>query len=167
VISFGRRLRAEEAGQSIVEFSLALPILVFGLIGGSDLARAFAIQLAIQNGARAGAEAAAVTYSGPNGVLTASRAKDEIGRTPYLNASNAVITVTFKQTDGLTDCLATAPTVAVPCYASVRVQYTFTTIIPWPVIPTSANFDRTTTMRVIAAPSGVAIYTCGPGYPAC
>ena len=167
MVSLARRLFPEELGQSIVEFSLALPILVFGLIGGSDLARAFAIQLAVQNGARAGAEAAAVTYSGPMGTLTAARAKDEINRTPYLNASNATITVTFKQTDGTTDCLTTVPTVAAPCFATVRVQYTFTTIIPWPIIPSSATFDRSTTMRTISAPAGVASYTCGPGYTAC
>ena len=54
-----RALR-EDVGQSIVELSLMLPLLVFGLIGGADLARAFAIQLAVQNGARAGAESYAI-----------------------------------------------------------------------------------------------------------
>ena len=44
-----------DRGQSIVELALALPILVFLLIGGADLARAFAIQIAVQNGARAAA----------------------------------------------------------------------------------------------------------------
>ena len=47
----------------MVELALLLPILVFGLIGAADLARAFALQLAIQNGARAGAEAYAINFT--------------------------------------------------------------------------------------------------------
>ena len=39
----------DEFGQSMVELALLLPILVFGLIGAADLARAFAIQIAIEN----------------------------------------------------------------------------------------------------------------------
>ncbi len=149
----------------MVEFSLALPVLVFGLIGGSDLARAFAIQLAIQNGARAGAEAAAINQT-PTGSLTAARARDEVSRTPYLNAANATITATFMQNDGLTAC-TNPPSVAAPCYASVRVQYTFSTIIPWPLVPNSATFDRTTTMRTISSQSGASTFTCGGGGPSC
>ncbi len=162
-----RGLLAQELGQSVVELSLVLPILAFGLIGGSDLARAFALQLAVQNGARAGAEAAAVSYSGPNGAPTAARAKNEIARTPGLDSNNATITVTFKLNDGVTDCsTTTAPTVAAPCYANVRVVFQFRTIISWPIIPNTATFDRSTTMRVIAAPSltnGSLTYSCGLG----
>lgn len=134
-----------------MEFALALPILTFGLIGGTDLARAFAIQLAVQNGARAGAEAAAI-YTTPTPALTSLRAVDELGRTPFLQPTNSTITVSFRQPDGLTDCV-NPPTVALPCYATVRVQYTFSTIVPWPIIPNTANFDRSTTMRTISPPS--------------
>lgn len=156
----------EEAGQSIVEFSLALPILVFGLIGGADLARAFAIQLAVQNGARAGAEAAAISQT-PTGDLTAQKAFDEINRTPYLRADAATISVRFKQEDGTTDCDRDGPTVAVPCFATVRIQYTFRTIVPWPIIPTTANFDRSTTMRTISVQSGASTCTRNPGAGIC
>jgi len=134
----------------MVELALLLPILVFGLIGGADLARAYALQLAVQNGARAGAEAYAINFS-PTAQLAIDRAKDEMGRTPGFTKDafgkvNATVTVTVAETDGATVCLS-PPTVAEPCFVTVQVQYTFKTIIPWPLIPNVANFNRSTTMR--------------------
>jgi len=149
------RFIRQELGQSVVEVSLLMPMLVFLILAGGDLARAFALQLAVQNGARAGAEAAAVDFS-PTRTAAEARARDEMGRTPGMNAtntSNPVVTVSFKQSDLATDCPATTPTVADPCFAVVRVQYTFRTVTPWPLIPNTANFDRTTVMRMFKAPT--------------
>jgi Flp pilus assembly protein TadG len=147
---FGRLRQAanEQFGQSMVELALLLPILVFGLIGGADLARAFALQLAVQNGARAGAEAYAITFS-PTPALAQARAKDEMARTPGMDVNNPALLQTFvdvTQADGVTPCLR-PPTVATPCFVTVEVQYIFHTIVPWPFIPNTANFDRSTTMR--------------------
>lgn len=139
-----------ERGQSMVELALTLPVLVFILIGGADLARGFALQLAVQNGARAGAEAAAIDFS-PTTAEAEARARDEMARTPGMNATVPAVTVTFKQADGTTNCLTT-PTVANPCFVTVRVQYTYNAVIPWPLIPNSATFDRQTTMRTIKGP---------------
>ncbi|OLC21931.1 MAG: hypothetical protein AUH33_00835 [Chloroflexi bacterium 13_1_40CM_68_21] len=148
------RLRAlrEELGQSLIELALLLPILVFGLIGGADLARAYALQLAVQNGARAGAEAYAVNQS-PSPQLAIDRAKDEMGRTPGFTKDAfgrviAPVTVTIAAADGVSSCTVSPPTVADPCFVTVNVQYTFKTIIPWPLIPNTANFNRETTMRI-------------------
>lgn len=138
-----------DRGQSIVEIAITLPILVFMLIGGADLARAYALQLAIQNGARAGAEAAAIDFS-PTASRAEARARDEMARTPGMDANAPTVTVTFAKEDG-TACLST-PTVANPCFATVRVQHTFRTVVPWPLIPNVANFDRSTTMRTIKGP---------------
>ena len=149
VCSDTMRYISDDRGQSMVELALTLPILVFTLIGGADLARAYAIQLAVQNGARAGAEAAAINY--PFTLTETSiraRTIQEMDRTPGMTAANAVITVTFKQVDGVTTC-TDPPTPTNPCYATVRVQYTFNTITPWPLIPNVANFDRSTKMRTI------------------
>jgi len=140
----------EELGQSLIELALLLPILVFGLIGGADLARAFALQLGVQNGARAGAEAYAINQS-PTAQLAIDRTKDELGRTPGFTKDafgkvNATVTVTVAEADGVTTCIS-PPTVAEPCFVTVQVQYTFRTTIPWPLIPNVANFNRSTTMR--------------------
>ncbi len=131
----------------MVELALVLPLLVFTLIGGADVARAYAIQLAVQNGARAGAEAVAIDFT-PTTAQAIARARDEMARTPGMNAAAATVTVSFKRDDGTTDC-ADPPTVAVPCNATVRVRYTFRTVIPWPLMPNVANFDRSTVMRTL------------------
>ena len=145
-----RGMAWDERGQSLVELALSLPILVFLLLGGADMARAYAIQLAVQNGARAGAEAAAIDYS-PTVAKAQARATDEMSRTPGLASSGAIVNVKFKQTDGLTDCV-NPPTVATPCFATVEAKYTFSTITAWPLIPNTFAFDRTTVMRMFAAP---------------
>ena len=137
----------DERGQSIIELALTLPMLVFVMVGGADLARAYALQLAVQNGARAGAEAAAIDFT-PTSTEAIARARDEMARTPGMDANLATVTATFKQADGVTACID-PPTVATPCYATVRVLYTFRTVTPWPLIPNVANFDRSTSMRMI------------------
>jgi Flp pilus assembly protein TadG len=134
----------------MVELALLLPILVFGLIGGADLARAYALQLAVQNGARAGAESYAIDFT-PTPAEAIDRTKDEMGRTPGFTKDafgkvNATVTVTVAEADGATACVS-PPTVAEPCFVTVQVQYTFRTIIPWPLVPNVANFNRQTTMR--------------------
>lgn len=144
------RLLRHEGGQSIVELALALPVMAFLLLGGADMARAFAVQLAVQNGARAGAEAAAIDYS-PTVAESQARTVDEMDRTPGMDPNAATVTVTFKKADGTTDC-DNPPTIAEPCFAKVRVQYTFQTITPWPLMRNTFAFDRTTTMRMFVKP---------------
>ncbi len=139
----------DELGQSMVEFGLMLPIMVFLVLAGGDMARGFAIQIAIQNGARAGAEAAAIDFS-PTTTETEARSRDEMSRTPGMDGSAPVVTVSFAHSDA-SACTST-PTVALPCFATVRVQYTWHTITAWPLVPNTFSFDRSTAMRMIAAP---------------
>jgi Flp pilus assembly protein TadG len=135
----------------MVEIALLLPMLVFLILAGGDLARAYAIQLAVQNGARAGAEAVAIDNVQPGTAEAEARARDEMSRTPGMNSATAIVAVTFKKSDGTTNCSGT-PTVADPCWVTVRIQYTFHTVTPWPLIPNTANFDRSTSMRTIKSP---------------
>jgi Flp pilus assembly protein TadG len=132
----------------MVELALLLPILVFGLIGGADLGRAFALQLAIQNGARAGAEAYAINFA-PTPAMAGARALDEIQRTPGVNISDPSLVIDTPSRPTHTDgsLCTTTPTIADPCFYTVTVQYTFRTIVPWPFIPNTANFNRSTTVR--------------------
>ena len=129
----------------MVELALALPILVFGLVGGADLARAFALQIAVENGSRAGAEAYVIT-SVPTIALVRLATKQEINRTPTAAATDAMIDVSTTQSDGVTACVGIS-TIADPCFVNVRVQYDWRTLIAWPFIPNGGTFDRTTSMR--------------------
>ena len=134
----------EMAGQAMVELALTLPLLVFAILGGADLARAFALQIAVENGARAGAESYAIN-STPTNALAQTAVVNEINRTPTANVQASDITVTKAKSDG-TAC-ASPPTIAAPCFVSVRVIYGWSTIIAWPLVPNSGTFDRTTTIR--------------------
>ena len=141
------RFARDDFGQSMVEVSLLLPMLVFLILAGGDMARGYAMQIAIQNGARAGAEAAAIDFS-PTPTETEARARDEMSRTPGMDSAVPTVTVSFTHIDGVTLCTA-APTLAVPCFANVRVQMTWRTITAWPLIPNVFHFDRSTTMRMV------------------
>lgn len=143
---FRSRLRAVtrlDAGQSLVELALVLPILCYSLIGILDVARGYAALLAVQNGARAGAEATAIEWT--PGVSTAQTvAQDEMSRTPGVDPSTAIVTMTMTDPNGVT---CTTSTIASPCFVTVRVQYTFATTIPWPWLPSQFHMDRSTTIR--------------------
>jgi Flp pilus assembly protein TadG len=129
----------------MIELALALPLLAFSLLGGADLARAFALQIAVENGSRAGAESYAINAS-PTSIAAQIVAVNEINRTPTANVQTSNVTVTKAQSDGVTACVGT-PTIATPCFVTVRVQYTWSTLIAWPLMPNTGTLDRTTTMR--------------------
>jgi len=129
----------------MIELALTLPMLVFCILGGADMARAFALQIAVETGSRAGAESYAIN-STPTDALAQAAAVAEINRTPTANASAANVFVKKKQSDGITNCVS-PPTIATPCFVSVRVVYGWSTLIAWPLIPNGGTFDRTTIIR--------------------
>ena len=141
------RFIRSDSGQSLVEISLVLPLLVFGLLAGTDLARAFAVQLAVQNGARAGAESYAID-STPSAVEARAAAVAEMNRTPSRLAGPGNVSVVEAQADGVTPCVVHPPPANAPCYVTVRVTYTWRAITNWPWIPNTANFDRTTIFQM-------------------
>ena len=144
----GKRTFSSDAdGQSLVELSLLLPVLVFGLIGGTDMGRGYAVQVAVQNGARAGAEAASL-MTVPTQDAAQSVVRAEMARTPGVASGNAAVTLTIHNGDFVDgSCVAFPPTFTQPCYSSVRVAYRFKTVVPWPLVPNTFNFDVTTTYR--------------------
>lgn len=167
-LGVGRALAAlrGDAGQAIVEVALTLPIMAFTLLGAADMARAFSVQLAVQNGARAGAEATSLDAT-PTGAETAEHARQEMARTPGMSVGtsctgsgttwtcgSATVTVTFTKADLSSACTGAASTavsgtssVAAPCYTNARVQYTSSTLIPWPGLQRSFAFDRAAHFR--------------------
>jgi Flp pilus assembly protein TadG len=124
-----------QRGQALVEVALLLPILVFGLIGGADLARAFAAQLGVQNAARAGAEAYVLGAAATDAAV-AAYVRNELGGVPGVTASAATVTVTHSTVSGV-------------AYVTVRVRYTWRTLVAWPLVPNQASLDRSTQMRKV------------------
>lgn len=124
------RLR-REGGQSLIETALSLSILVFLLIGGVDMARAYSAQVGVLNAARAAAEAGA-TETATTVAAIQGYATEELGRVPGVNSALATVTVTGC-------CVSGALT--------VRVQYPFRTLIAWPLVPNLLALDRSATFR--------------------
>ena len=125
---------ASEGGQALVETALSLSILVFTILGGADMARAFAAQLGVQNAARAGAEAW-VTRAATTDAQAIAYATDELGRIAGVDAAAAIITVTHTAGAGGESLV------------NVRVQYTYRTLAPWPFVPNALSLDKTATFR--------------------
>ena len=117
-----------------METALSLSLLVFTILGGADMARAFGAQLGVQNGARAGAEAA-VTRAATTDPQIIAYARDELGRIAGVDSAAATITVTHTTGAGGESLV------------NVRVQYTFRTLAPWPFVPNTLALDRTATFR--------------------
>lgn len=144
-----RKWRGTDCGQAMVEFALLLPLLSFMLLGGIDLARAYAMQLAVQNGARAGAESGAIGYNLTDAQIV-THVQQEMNRTPGMNGANTMGTpTTCPNLNAGENCiLVSHPVVSSVTYMKVEVKFIFQTIIAWPIIPNSATIDRTTQFRV-------------------
>ena len=119
-----------EGGQALVEVALSLSLLVFTILGGADMARAFAAQLGVQNAARAGAEAW-VTRAATTDPQVIAYALDELGRVAGVNSAAATISVTHTTGPG----------------GESLVNYTYRTLAPWPFVPNTLGLDRTATFR--------------------
>ena len=138
-----RRSLAMGIARSVIEAALLAPVLMFLILVSADIARGYAIQVAVQNGARAGVEEAALDSS-PTAWETEARARDEMSRTPGMDSTVPTVTVTFAQSDGTTCASAHAS----PCFATVRVRTSWQTMMAWPLIPNTFTFDRATVMRM-------------------
>lgn len=140
----------DDAGQALIELALLLPILCFVLVGGADLARVYAMQLAVQNGARAGAESGAIGYNLTDAQI-ATHVQQEMGRTPGMDGYNTMNSPSSPcpPLNAGENCIyVTHPVVSSVTYVSVQVKYAYRTLIAWPLIPNTAALDRTTKYRV-------------------
>lgn len=162
----------DEHGQSLVELGLAAPILVSALIAGVDLMRVAAVNQAVQNAARAAVEYAAVRPTAASSALAMVisaelRSASGIGTirmTPTAcwgavldppagvapPVGEAYYTLPCQPVGGRYQGV-TATSAACPgassgageiCYLRVRVQYTFQTTVPWPLVPNTITVDR-------------------------
>lgn len=128
-----RRLLADRRGAAAVELALVLPVLVLILLGAIDFGRFGHSAITVANAARTGA--AYCDYAGCNTPLSAetitavkARVLNEVCSPPTCDiATKVVITVSTLDAVGRPHC---------PCLV-VKVQYPFTTLIPWPGIPAS------------------------------
>ena len=133
-----RRLFARgERGQSLMELALLALVFIVLMLGVVDFGRVYFAYVSVTNGARNGAHYASVSPS---------NAADTTG----------IKSAAVADTSDLLDTSSSNPDVSVSTgtdsqgrlYADVTMTYTFSTIFPWPGLPTSIDVERTVRARV-------------------
>jgi Flp pilus assembly protein TadG len=131
-----KRLR-NSRGQSLVELAVLTPVLLLLLLGGIDFGRVYFAHVSVTNAARNGA--------------------DYAGRGPTSAADlDGIREAALWETNELLGTSDTNPSVASQAgtdaqgahYTDVTVSYQFSTLIPWPGLPSSINVERTVRSKV-------------------
>jgi Flp pilus assembly protein TadG len=132
-----RRLFGRAGGQSLVELALILPVLIILMLGAVDFGRVYFAHVSVTNAARNGADYAA---SGSTAAADTAGIRDaavaDTTNLLYSSPTNPLVSV------------ATGTDSQGRLYADVTVNYTFTTIFPWPGLPNAFNVARTVRARV-------------------
>ncbi|OQB25559.1 MAG: TadE-like protein [Firmicutes bacterium ADurb.Bin182] len=102
--SFLKLIRSKEAGQSLVETALTLPIFILILCGVLDFGWLFTNQLMLNNSSREAARTGVVNFEENNAAyqtLVINKAKEMIyfGDTSDPNVFNVTVTVNAEETD--------------------------------------------------------------------
>jgi Flp pilus assembly protein TadG len=151
----GRSLRQLVSGEegvrgvSAVEFSLIAPILIAATVGTVDLGMGFYRKLQVQSAAQAGAQYAELNGFNANNIssaITNATAYSGISASPTptqfcgcASASGISVVACGSQCPG-----------AIPAgtYVTASAQSTYTTIIPYPMIPNSRTLSAQSTVRI-------------------
>lgn len=135
-----RRLNAQnrcDRGQALVELALIAPILIILMLGVIDYGRVYFAYVSVTNGARVGADYAAIgpTQAADTAAIKAAALGDTGDLLAQSSTNPDVTVVTANDSQGR-------------LYADVTMTYTFSTLFPWPGLPTSINVERTVRSRV-------------------
>ncbi len=126
-----------DRGQALVELAMITPVLLILMLGLIDYGRVYFAYVSVTNGARNGADYATLNCDpvcDEDGIESAvlSDTSDLLNTSP---SNPAVEVATGTDAQGRT-------------YADVTASYTFTTLFPWPGLPTSMNVERTVRARI-------------------
>lgn len=174
-LPFSRR-RRRTAGQSIVEFALIFPVMLFLLVGVADFGRMYTSAVAIESATREAADYGAFQtnrWSATNAMTTlaemqrracvaaaGSHLQDYASSDP---ANNTCANPTFRcwlEVSGVTqdcgvggmiggtDCSASAPVTEPPCTVHVRLEFDFRTILQVPIVPGTIHLVRDSRFRI-------------------
>lgn len=145
------RRRRGWAGQSMVELALMLPVLAILLLASLDFARMFNRSMAVTDAARAGAQWGAQNHASAANVLGMEQAAcgsmTDLSCTPGTNTTAS----SFCQCAGSTgtiSCTSPGTCTNVQNFVTVTATSTFTTVIPYPGLPSSVPLSASVTMQV-------------------
>jgi len=150
-----RSRRRGARGQSAVELTLILPVIVLILLAAADFGRLFYLSVAVNNAARAG-----VQYGAQNvGTASDTSASGGIVQAAKNDATNLHgFSATASEFCECPNGVSSTSTVTcpgggpLPCadmriYVQVNTSATFTTILSWPGIPSSVVVNGNAQMR--------------------
>ena len=133
-----------DRGTSLVEFALVLPLLAFLIIAMVDFGRGMAISMTLESAARSGAEYGGLFPQDTAGVTTAitealgaGLTADAVSAVPQCRCAGAVV-----------DCSAVCNGGGAEIYLTVRVDYAYSPILPYPGIAASYPLSGTAEFRV-------------------
>ena len=140
-------------GASLVELALVTPILFLLLMGAVDFGRAYYVGLEVADAAHAGAEYGSQNPSNIAGITAA--ATQSAPNLPNLTVTAPTWGCECSDGSSYTASCTTTPTCTETAIRGSnvvnRVQVTtssaYTTVIPWPFIPSSITLSDTATVR--------------------
>lgn len=142
-----RRSR-REAGQSLVETALFLPVLIVAMLVTADLGRVCYAAIEVADAARAGVQYGAqsvVTAADPSGMQTAAKNDAADLSSLSVTAGSFCACVDGSQVNCITGtCSSGAP----GTFVQVTTSTTFTPLVDYPGLPSSIPLSDTAVMRV-------------------
>jgi Flp pilus assembly protein TadG len=133
-----------DRGTSMVEFALVLPLLAFLMVAMVDFGRGMAISMTLESAARSGAEYGGLFPQDTAGVTTAiaealgpGLTADAVSAVPQCRCAGAVV-----------ECSAVCNGGGAEMYLTVRVDYAYSPILPYPGIASSYPLNGTAEFRV-------------------
>lgn len=144
-----RGLRRQAGGNAALEMALIAPVLVLLLVGIADFGMAVYRKMQVQHAAQAGAEYAMVhgfSSAAITTTVTAATALTGIAAlpAPAQSCGCATGTTVAAATCG-TNC---ATGTAAGVYVTVSARGSYTTIVPYPGIPSSFTFTSASVVRI-------------------
>ena len=140
----GRRKDSAETGSAFIELALFFPALLLLLLGAIDLARVYYASITLINAAEVGAQ---------YGSRTVTASSDTSGMaTAATNDASDLTGATATASQSCT-CSGTSQACNASCagtkhiWVTVNATYTFSTLFPYPGIPSSVPMTRTAVMR--------------------
>lgn len=143
-----RRLYAQRRANAAIEMALIAPVLILMLVGTADYGTAIYRRMQVQHAAQAGAD-----FAMRNGFNAPAITATVTGATAFVGLT---ATPAPAETCGCATAAAVTPAVCgATCaggavagtYIAVSAQGTYTTIVPYPGMPTSFTFASTSMAR--------------------
>ncbi len=142
---------AGRVGQTLVELALMLPVLVLLLLIALDFARMFNMSMAVTDAARAGAQWGAQNRASAANTLGMEQAACSSMVDYPCSPGTDTTALTFCQCAGSTgtiSCTSPGGCVNVLNFVTVTATTTFSTVMPYPGLPSSVPLTATATMQV-------------------